>query len=96
MGSTIPLGPALAIAQLTGPSRTQFLMDPEWDRLYEELRTAPAGPGRKRAWEAVQRHIYDQVNVLKFGNTHVKQAALARVRGFVPYRATRLWNVWFE
>jgi len=96
MGSTIPLGPALAIAQLTGPSRTQFLMDPEWDRLYEELRTAPAGPGRKRAWEAVQRHIYDQVNVLKFGNTHVKQAALARVRGFAPYRATRLWNVWFE
>ena len=31
-----------------------------------------------------------------FGDLIRKQATLANVKGFVPYRIPRLWNVWVE
>jgi peptide/nickel transport system substrate-binding protein len=96
MGSTIPLGPALAVSQLTGPGRTQFAMDPKWDALYERLLTEPTPEKRLEAWKEAQAYMYESALVLKLGNTTVKQAARANVRGFKPYRAPRMWDVWLE
>jgi peptide/nickel transport system substrate-binding protein len=36
------------------------------------------------------------VHFLKFGDLVRKQAARANVKGFVPYRIPRVWNVWLE
>jgi peptide/nickel transport system substrate-binding protein len=96
MGAQTPLGPALAVSQFTGPSRTQFLMDPKWDELYARLQTEPTQEKRLEAWKDAQTYMYDQVMQLKFGNTTTKQAALSRVKGFQPYRVPRMWGVWFE
>jgi peptide/nickel transport system substrate-binding protein len=34
--------------------------------------------------------------MLKLGDLTKVQAARANVKGFIPYRIPRLWNVWFE
>jgi peptide/nickel transport system substrate-binding protein len=96
MGSTIPLGPALAVSQLTGPGRTQFAMDPKWDELYAKLLTEPTPEKRLAAWKDAQAYMYESAMVLKLGNTTVKQAARSNVHGFKPYRAPRMWDVWLD
>lgn len=96
MGSTIPLGPSLAVSQLAGPTRTQFAADAKWDELYDKLSSEPTPEKRLAAWKAAQAYMYESAMVVKFGNTTVKQAARSTVKGFVPYRAPRMWDVWLE
>ena len=51
---------------------------------------------RKATFGKFQERVYDQVLFLKFGDLIRKQAARSNVKGFVPYRIPRLWNVWME
>ena len=40
--------------------------------------------------------LHEQALVVKLGDAGIKQAAVAKVAGFVPFRSPRFWDVWFE
>ena len=55
-----------------------------------------AGQIEKETFGKFQERVYEQVLFLKFGDLMRKQASRANVKGFMPYRIPRLWNVWIE
>ena len=66
------------------------------DALYTELITGTTFQARKATFSKFQERVYDQVLFLKFGDLTRKQASRANVKGFVPYRIPRMWNVRLE
>lgn len=95
-GSGPSVGPFSALKDVVSPQNSQFVADPTLDKLFAELVTGASFEARKATFGKFQERVYDQVLFLKFGDLIRKQAARANVKGFVPYRIPRLWNVWVE
>ena len=74
-------------------SDDQKLLQESASRYIEKTYTFEA---RKATFAKFQERVYDNVLFLKFGDLTRKQASLSTVKGFVPYRIPRLWNVRVE
>ena len=95
-GTGPSIGPFTAMKDVVSPQKNQFVADPTLDALFAELVTGATFEARRATFGKFQERVYDQVLFLKFGDLIRKQAARANVKGFVPYRIPRLWNVWVE
>ena len=95
-GSGPSVGPFSALKDVVSPQNNQFVADPALDKLFAELVSGATFEARKASFGKFQDRVYEQVLFLKFGDLVRKQAALSNVKGFVPYRIPRLWNVWLE
>ena len=95
-GTGPSIGPFTAMKDVVSPQKNQFVADPTLDGLFKELVTGTTFEARKATFAKFQERVYDQVLFLKFGDLIRKQAARSNVRGFVPYRIPRLWNVWVD
>ena len=78
------------------PQNNQFVADPVLDKLFAELVLGETFDARKETFGKFQERVYEQVLFLKFGDLMRKQASRSNVKGFIPYRIPRLWNVWVE
>jgi peptide/nickel transport system substrate-binding protein len=92
-GTGPSVGPFAAMKDVVSPQKNQITADPTIDALYAELITGTSFEARKATFSKFQARVYDQVLFLKFGDLTRKQAARSNVKGFVPYRIPRLWNV---
>lgn len=95
-GTGPAVGPFSALADVVTPQLNQFTPDPVLDGIYQEMLTGETEEARKAAFARFQQRVYENVLFLKFGDLTKIQAARATVRGYVPYRIPRLWNVWNE
>ncbi len=95
-GTGPSVGPFAALKDVVSPQKNQITADPVIDQLYSELISGKTFEARKATFAKFQERVYDQVLFLKFGDLTRKQAARANVKGFVPYRIPRMWNVWLE
>lgn len=95
-GTGPAVGPFSALKDVVTPQLNQFVADPVVDKLFAELITGDTFDARKATFGKFQERVYDQVLFLKFGDLIRKQATRSNVKGFVPYRIPRLWNVWVE
>jgi peptide/nickel transport system substrate-binding protein len=95
-GSGPSVGPFSALKDVVSPQNNQFVPDPVLDKLFEELVSGMTFEARKASFGEFQDRVYDQVLFLKFGDLIRKQATRSNVKGFVPYRIPRLWNVWID
>ena len=95
-GTGPSVGPFAAMRDVVSPQINQFVADPVLDQLFAELIAGTSFDGRKATFAKFQERVYEQVHFLKFGDLTRKQASRANVKGFVPYRIPRMWNVWIE
>jgi peptide/nickel transport system substrate-binding protein len=62
--------------------------DPEILKMWNEMNMLPDATER-------QQYVLDRVYALPFGSLTKVQAVRSDVKGFVPFRITRMYNVWF-
>lgn len=96
LGTGPSVGPFGATVLLVGPKTLSQVQDPVFDKLYEEMQTGATLDARKATFAKLQERIYSEVKMLKMGDLTKVQAARSNVKGFIPYRIPRLWNVWLE
>ena len=77
------------------PNRMQAYT-PELDAAWTQILNSDAFEQRKAGWVKLKSILHDQAMVVKLGDAGIKQAAVAKIAGFVPFRSPRLWDVWFE
>ena len=95
-GTGPSVGPFAAMKDVVSPQKNQITADPVIDGLYAELISGTTPEARKATFAKFQERVYDQVLFLKFGDLTRKQASGSKVKGFVPYRIPRMWNVRIE
>ena len=95
-GTGPSVGPFAALKDVVSPQKNQITADPTIDALYSDLITGATVEARKATFSKFQERVYDQVLFLKFGDLTRKQAARSNVKGFMPYRIPRMWNVRIE
>ncbi|MGH7071072.1 MAG: ABC transporter substrate-binding protein [Acetobacteraceae bacterium] len=99
-GTEPALGPIATMAQLTGPAPLYYPPkghpDPEVLKLWSAMLDATTDAGRRDAFANMQKYVLNQVYVLPFGSLTLVQAVRSDVKGFVPYRIPRVYNVWFQ
>ena len=95
-GTGPAVGPFSALKDVVSPQLNQFVADPTLDKLFAEMVAGATFEERKATFGRFQERVYEQVLFLKFGDFTRKEAARANVKGFVPYRIPRMWNVWVE
>jgi len=96
MGIEPYLGPVAITATLTG-KRPHFVKnDPQLDALYQELIVGETVEGRKETFAKIQTRLYEFFGIIKVGDTGLMQAARSNVKGYEPFRFTRMYDVWFE
>jgi peptide/nickel transport system substrate-binding protein len=96
LGTGPSVGPFGAMILMVGQNSLNHRPDPVFDKLYEEMQTGATLDARKASFAKLQERLYEQVKMLKMGDLTKVQAARANVKGFIPYRIPRLWNVWME
>ncbi len=96
-GTGPSIGPRGAVKDLLPP--TNLPNAPEnpavtdaWNRMHLEETLE----GRKQAFADLQQLLYDDVYNIVMGDISKVQATRSNVKGFVPFRIPRLWNVWYE
>ncbi len=70
--------------------------DPEIGKLWNEMNTLPDPNARQQAFAAMQKYTLDQVYAVPFGAQIKMQAVRSEVKGFVPFRIPRMYNVWLS
>ncbi len=70
--------------------------DPEVLSLWNGMNDQSSPEARHQAFAAMQKYILDQVYAVPFGSLTAVQAVRANVKGFVPFRIPRVYNVWFS
>jgi peptide/nickel transport system substrate-binding protein len=70
--------------------------DPELLKLWNEMNTLPNDDARQQAFAEMQKYTLDQVYALPFGSLTKVQAVRSDVKGFVPFRIPRMYDVWFQ
>ncbi len=70
--------------------------DPEIQKLWGEMNSLPSAADRQKAFAEMQKYVLDQVYAIPFGSFTKIQGVRADVKGFVPFRIPRVYNVWFE
>jgi peptide/nickel transport system substrate-binding protein len=96
LGTGPAVGPFGALVLLVGQNSLNYAPDPVFDALYDEMLTGPTLDARRATFAKAQERLYEQVKMLKMGDLTKVQAARANVKGFIPYRIPRLWNVWLD
>jgi peptide/nickel transport system substrate-binding protein len=81
---------------MVGPNSLNHAGDPVFDQLYAELQSGPTLEARRATFAKMQERLYEQVKMLKLGDLTKVMAARSTVKGFIPYRIPRMWNVWIE
>lgn len=69
--------------------------DPEILKMWNEMNTLPDAAERQQAFAVMQQYVLDQVYALPFGSLTKVQAVRSDVKGYVPFRIPRMYNVWF-
>lgn len=96
MGIEPYLGPVGVVATLTG-KRPHFVKnDAELDALYEELISGPTVEARKATFAKIQERLYEFFGIIKIGDAGLMQAARSDLKGFEPFRFTRMYDTWRE
>ena len=97
-GTGPSIGPRAAISDLVPPVNLQKLPkeDPELMQHWRDMVNLPTHEARLAAFAKMQEHLYAQAYQFKFGDMHRYQAVRSNVKGFVPYRIPRMWNVWLQ
>jgi peptide/nickel transport system substrate-binding protein len=96
LGTGPSVGPFGAISLMVGANSLNHAPDPVFDKLYADMLSGATLEERKATFAKAQERLYEQVKMLKMGDLTKVQAARSNVKGFIPYRIPRLWNVWFE
>lgn len=96
LGTGPSVGPFGALVLMVGANSLNHAPDPVFDRLYSEMQTGATLEARKATFAKAQERLYEQVKMLKMGDLTKVQAARSTMKGFIPYRIPRLWNVWIE
>ena len=97
-GTGPALGPRSAVSDMMFPFNMANLPaeDPVMKKHWDDMANLPSEAERKEAFARMQEHLYAQAYQFKFGDMHRYQANLKTMKGFVPHRIPRLWNVWLE
>ncbi len=96
-GTGTAVGARAAVMNYLQPRNMCFSPgDPVLEASYQRMGTEITLEARKKAFAEVQARIYEQVYGLKFGDYYKWTATRSNVKGFVPYRIPRLWNVSFK
>lgn len=95
-GTGPSVGPFTALKDVVTPQLNQFTPDPVVDKLFEEMISGKTMEARKASFGKFQARVYENVLFLKFGDLERKQASRSNVKGYVPYRIPRFWNVSIE
>jgi peptide/nickel transport system substrate-binding protein len=90
------LGPYGVVASVVGESTHFIVPDERIDALYQQLITGATLEARQETMRQIQARLYEIFGIIKLGDLGIMQAARARVKGFEPFRFTRMYNVWFE
>ena len=90
------LGPYGMAAKMTGDKTHMRGTDPVFDEAYDRLITGKTVQDRQQAFKDIQTAIYDLVPQIKLGDVGRMQAGSARLKGFRPFRAPRLNDIWLE
>lgn len=94
-GTGPSLGPRDAIKD-TQPTKVDGEIDETMQEMWERMQTEPTAEGRLEAFTDISQYLYDQVYQYKFGDMHRFQVVRSDVKGYVPYRIPRFYNVWRE
>ncbi len=70
--------------------------DPKLLQQWNQMNTSPNADARQAAYAAMQKYTLDQVYAVPFGSLTKVQAVRSNVKGFVPFRIPRMYNVWFQ
>ena len=70
--------------------------DPEVVKLWQQMNELPTPEGRQEAYAKLQDYALQQVYAVPFGSFTKVQAVRSDVKGFVPFRIPRMFDVWFE
>lgn len=90
------LGPYGFASLMTGDRPHQRETDPRLDAAYEKLVSGQTVEERQDAFAELQQAMYDLVPQIKLGDVGRMQAGLSNFKGFVPFRAPRVYDVWIE
>jgi peptide/nickel transport system substrate-binding protein len=96
MGIEPYLGPYGYAATFTGDTGHQRVRDEVLEEAYQRLISEPEEAARQQAFADFQTRFYEMLPTIKLGNVSMMQATRANVKGFVPFRFPRMYNVWFE
>ncbi len=77
-------------------SRRSGHSDPKVIALWNEINAAPTDEERNKLIAEMQKYVLDQVYAVPFGSLTKVQAVRSDVKGFVPFRIPRMYNVWFQ
>ena len=81
---------------LAGRPNFMQAYSPALDAVWTQILSSDTFEQRKAGWVKLESMLHEQAMVVKLGDAGIKQAAVAKVAGFVPFRSPRLWDVWFE
>ncbi len=70
--------------------------DPEVIKLWTELNSVPTEDDRNKVMAHMQEYVLERVYAVPFGSLTKVQAVRSDVKGFVPFRIPRMYNVWFQ
>ena len=70
--------------------------DPKVMALWDQLNSVPTEEERNKILAEMQKYVLDQVYAVPFGSLTKVQAVRSDVKGFVPFRIPRVYNVWFQ
>jgi peptide/nickel transport system substrate-binding protein len=90
------LGPVALIANYTGSGTQLRRKDPELEALYQTMIGQPSLDARKATFATIQARLYDTAALIKLGDTGMMQARSAKLKGYQPFRFTRLYDAWFD
>lgn len=90
------LGPYGIAAKMTGDEPHQRGTDPVLDEAYNRLIVGATVEDRQQAFADIQTAVYDLVPQIKIGDVGRMQAGSASLKGFKPFRAPRLNDIWLE
>lgn len=97
MGIEPYLGPVGLIATLSSPARPHFVKaDPGLDALYQELIKGATVEGRQATFKKIQAHLYEIFAIIKVGDSGLMHASRSSVKGFIPFRFPRVYDIWLE
>ena len=93
---TQPALGALATMQFFVSPGSAYQKDPEVHKLWADMNNLPTPEERQKAFADMQKYVLDQADALPFGSFTKVQGVRSDVKGFVPFRIPRVFNVWFE
>ena len=92
---TQPALGALAVMQFFVSPGSAYQSDPKVHALWRDMNDLPTPEGRQQAFADMQKLVLEQADALPFGSFTKVQAVRSNVKGFVPFRIPRMFNVWF-